>query len=259
MSTWPWWTPCAPTVPWGPSWSPHPRYCSRRAPSPRGRRPALLAHLGCFRGTHLPPPPLSWPPGGVRGGREAGADLLQEGGAAGDRACGEHERLCLPPLLGESWEVAGVGSHPRPPRAEKKQVDPVSLSQECTNVFSKGGGEELARHAGVPFLGEWAGAAPGPYPLGRGERGLPPTPPSPRPARAVSRRSPVFSSAGAPRRQWGLLGILGRFSLGASPAGPRQCCPRAPGLRGWTGPPSLALTAHSPCPRPQARCLWTPS
>lgn len=24
---------------------------------------------------------------------------------------------------------------------------------ECTNVFSKGGGEELARHAGVPFLG----------------------------------------------------------------------------------------------------------
>ncbi|XP_040109764.1 cytosolic Fe-S cluster assembly factor NUBP2 isoform X4 [Oryx dammah] len=38
--------------------------------------------------------------GGVRGGREAGADLLQEGGAAGDRARGEHERLCLPPLLG---------------------------------------------------------------------------------------------------------------------------------------------------------------
>ncbi|PIO28986.1 Cytosolic Fe-S cluster assembly factor nubp2 [Aquarana catesbeiana] len=24
---------------------------------------------------------------------------------------------------------------------------------ECTNIFSKGGGEELARHAGVPFLG----------------------------------------------------------------------------------------------------------
>ncbi|XP_070088612.1 cytosolic Fe-S cluster assembly factor NUBP2 isoform X6 [Equus przewalskii] len=24
---------------------------------------------------------------------------------------------------------------------------------ECTNVFSRGGGEELARHAGVPFLG----------------------------------------------------------------------------------------------------------
>ncbi|XP_065776320.1 cytosolic Fe-S cluster assembly factor NUBP2 isoform X3 [Muntiacus reevesi] len=38
--------------------------------------------------------------GGVRGGREAGADLLQEGGTAGDRARGEHERLCLPPLLG---------------------------------------------------------------------------------------------------------------------------------------------------------------
>ncbi|NXJ84589.1 NUBP2 factor, partial [Trogon melanurus] len=27
------------------------------------------------------------------------------------------------------------------------------LLQECTNVFSKGGGEELAKHAGVPFLG----------------------------------------------------------------------------------------------------------
>lgn len=29
------------------------------------------------------------------------------------------------------------------------------LLQECTNIFSKGGGEELAKHAGVPFLGEW--------------------------------------------------------------------------------------------------------
>ncbi|XP_017664260.1 cytosolic Fe-S cluster assembly factor NUBP2 isoform X1 [Pipra filicauda] len=27
------------------------------------------------------------------------------------------------------------------------------LLQECTNIFSKGGGEELAKHAGVPFLG----------------------------------------------------------------------------------------------------------
>ncbi|XP_057236612.1 cytosolic Fe-S cluster assembly factor NUBP2 isoform X1 [Malurus melanocephalus] len=26
---------------------------------------------------------------------------------------------------------------------------------ECTNIFSKGGGEELAKHTGVPFLGEW--------------------------------------------------------------------------------------------------------
>lgn len=31
----------------------------------------------------------------------------------------------------------------------------VLLLQECTNVFSKGGGEELAKYAGVPFLGEW--------------------------------------------------------------------------------------------------------
>lgn len=29
------------------------------------------------------------------------------------------------------------------------------LPQECTNIFSKGGGEELAKYAGVPFLGEW--------------------------------------------------------------------------------------------------------
>ncbi|XP_032316033.1 cytosolic Fe-S cluster assembly factor NUBP2 isoform X2 [Camelus ferus] len=29
----------------------------------------------------------------------------------------------------------------------------VTTPQECTNVFSRGGGEELARHAGVPFLG----------------------------------------------------------------------------------------------------------
>ncbi|KAJ6657626.1 hypothetical protein lerEdw1_002343 [Lerista edwardsae] len=27
------------------------------------------------------------------------------------------------------------------------------LFQECTNIFSKGGGQELAKHAGVPFLG----------------------------------------------------------------------------------------------------------
>ncbi|XP_023377113.1 cytosolic Fe-S cluster assembly factor NUBP2 isoform X2 [Pteropus vampyrus] len=29
----------------------------------------------------------------------------------------------------------------------------VTTPQECTNIFSRGGGEELARHAGVPFLG----------------------------------------------------------------------------------------------------------
>ncbi|XP_027718986.1 cytosolic Fe-S cluster assembly factor NUBP2 isoform X2 [Vombatus ursinus] len=29
----------------------------------------------------------------------------------------------------------------------------VTTPQECTNLFSKGGGEELARHAKVPFLG----------------------------------------------------------------------------------------------------------
>lgn len=36
--------------------------------------------------------------------------------------------------------------------------------------------------------------------------------------------------------------------------GHRQCCPRALGLRGWTGPPSLALTAHSP-PLPRLGAL----
>lgn len=31
----------------------------------------------------------------------------------------------------------------------------LSSAQECTNIFSKGGGQELAKHAGVPFLGEY--------------------------------------------------------------------------------------------------------
>lgn len=30
----------------------------------------------------------------------------------------------------------------------------VLFSQECTNVFSKGGGEALAKQFSVPFLGE---------------------------------------------------------------------------------------------------------
>lgn len=110
MSTWPWWTPCAPTAPWGPSWSPRLRYCSRTGAL------ALGQALCCALLAYLLPLPLSWSPGGVRGGREAGADLLQEGGAAGDRACGEHERLRLPPLLGESWVVLGVGGQHRPPQ-----------------------------------------------------------------------------------------------------------------------------------------------
>ena len=166
MSTWPWWTPCAPTAPWGPSWSPRLRYCSRTGAL------ALGQALCCALLAYLLPLPLSWSPGGVRGGREAGADLLQEGGAAGDRACGEHERLRLPPLLGESWVVLGVGGQHRPPPKARPTVGRedgggprVSVSQECTNIFSRGGGEELARHAGVPFLGEWAGAAAGPCPL----------------------------------------------------------------------------------------------
>ncbi|KAG8145564.1 hypothetical protein E2320_012081 [Naja naja] len=53
------------------------------------------------------------------------ADILQENRPAHPWDCGEHERLRLSPLL----------------------------APECTNLFSKGGGEELAKHAGVPFLG----------------------------------------------------------------------------------------------------------
>ena len=257
MSTWPWWTPCAPTAPWGPSWSPRPRYCSRTGAFALGQTlcPVLLTHLGCFRGTHLPPRPLSRSPGGVRGGREAGADLLQEGGAAGDRACGEHERLCLPPLLGESWAIAGMGSQlppPRPPPASREDGGGprVSVSQECTNVFSKGGGEELARHAGVPFLGEWAGAATGPC-TPRGE-GASSHPADPLPCESCQPQAPCACFCKSTREAAGpagrLLGVLGRLSPGMGPAGPWQCCPWAPGLRGWTGPPNLALTAHSPPP-----------
>uniref|UniRef100_A0A9L0JXN2 Cytosolic Fe-S cluster assembly factor NUBP2 n=1 Tax=Equus asinus TaxID=9793 RepID=A0A9L0JXN2_EQUAS len=46
---------------------------------------------------------------------------------------------------------------------------------ECTNVFSRGGGEELARHAGVPFLAgrarEWGAAPAGPAAGLRGGNG----------------------------------------------------------------------------------------
>uniref|UniRef100_A0A2K5W4N5 NUBP iron-sulfur cluster assembly factor 2, cytosolic n=1 Tax=Macaca fascicularis TaxID=9541 RepID=A0A2K5W4N5_MACFA len=41
---------------------------------------------------------VTTPQGGVRGGREARADLLQEDGRAGDGGRGEHERLHLPTL-----------------------------------------------------------------------------------------------------------------------------------------------------------------
>lgn len=57
-------------------------------------------------------PLLPWSLGSVRGGREAGADLLQEDRAAGDRHRGEHEWLCLPTLHGEAWD--GVGHHQPP-------------------------------------------------------------------------------------------------------------------------------------------------
>ena len=33
--------------------------------------------------------------------------------------------------------------------------DTKMFLQECTNVFSKGGGEKLAEHFNVPFLGEF--------------------------------------------------------------------------------------------------------
>uniref|UniRef100_A0A4W2DRL9 Cytosolic Fe-S cluster assembly factor NUBP2 n=1 Tax=Bos indicus x Bos taurus TaxID=30522 RepID=A0A4W2DRL9_BOBOX len=121
---------------------------------------------------------------------------------------------------------------------------------ECTNVFSKGGGEELARHAGVPFLGEWAGAATGPCPpQGEGASSHPADSP---PRESCQPQAPCAFFCRSTREAAGpagwLLGVLGRLSPGMGPAGPRQCCPRAPGLRGWTGPPSLALTAHSPPP-----------
>ena len=160
--------------------------------------------------------PLSRPPGGVRGGREAGADLLQEGGAAGDWARGEHERLCLPPLLGESWAVTGVAAPAPPPHTGREEAGGpcVSVSQECTNVFSKGGGEELARHAGVPFLGEWAVAAPGPCPLWRGERALPPAPPSPA-RESCELQAPCVSFRRSTQEAVGPAGRLGEVQAGS--------------------------------------------
>lgn len=250
MSTWPWWTPCAPTAPWGPSWSPRLRYCSRTGAL------ALGQALCCALLAYLLPLPLSWSPGGVRGGREAGADLLQEGGAAGDRACGEHERLRLPPLLGESWVVLGVGGQHRPPPrpgplwAERMEVDPMSLCPRSAPTSSPG---EAARSwRDMPASPSWVsglGLPQGPAPSpGRG--GLPPTLLTPHPGESCH---PQASCAFFCRSTWEaagpagrLLGVLGRLSPGTGPVGHRQCCPRAPGLRGWTGPPSLALTAHSP-------------
>ena len=152
-----------------------------------------------------------------------------------------------------AWVASSGGAPPpRPPPASREDGGGprVSVSQECTNVFSKGGGEELARHAGVPFLGEWAGAATGPC-TPRGE-GASSHPADPLPCESCQPQAPCACFCKSTREAAGpagrLLGVLGRLSPGMGPAGPWQCCPWAPGLRGWTGPPNLALTAHSPPP-----------
>lgn len=59
-------------------------------------------------------------------------------------------RECLG--LEGSWLCSGPGSSCPVTQTPDSLL---FLLQECTNIFSKGGGEELAKHAGVPFLGEW--------------------------------------------------------------------------------------------------------
>lgn len=54
-----------------------------------------------------------------------------------------------------SWLCSGPGSSCPVTRGSGLADSLLFLLQECTNIFSKGGGEELAKHAGVPFLGEW--------------------------------------------------------------------------------------------------------
>ncbi|XP_021492867.1 cytosolic Fe-S cluster assembly factor NUBP2 isoform X2 [Meriones unguiculatus] len=68
-----------------------------------------------------------------------------------DVAWGELDYLVVDTPPGTSDEHMATVEALRPYRPLGALV--VTTPQECTNVFSKGGGEELARLAGVPFLG----------------------------------------------------------------------------------------------------------
>lgn len=74
----------------------------------------------------------------------------------------------------------------------------MSLCPRVHNIFSRGGGEEggWPRHAGVPFLGEWAGATQDTPPP---ERGFLHALRLPTPVRAAIHRHPVLFC----RSTWG--------------------------------------------------------
>lgn len=80
----------------------------------------------------------------------ASAFLKRAGGGQGQRQCPEARKV------EGSWLYSCAGS--TCPVTQGSGVYDLLLLlfllQECTNIFSKGGGEELAKHAGVPFLGE---------------------------------------------------------------------------------------------------------
>ncbi|XP_008068506.1 cytosolic Fe-S cluster assembly factor NUBP2 isoform X3 [Carlito syrichta] len=68
-----------------------------------------------------------------------------------DVAWGELDYLVVDTPPGTSDEHMATVEALRPYRPLGALV--VTTPQECTSIFSSGGGEELARHAGVPFLG----------------------------------------------------------------------------------------------------------
>ncbi|XP_077880987.1 cytosolic Fe-S cluster assembly factor NUBP2 isoform X2 [Ictidomys tridecemlineatus] len=68
-----------------------------------------------------------------------------------DVAWGELDYLVVDTPPGTSDEHMAAVEALRPYRPLGALV--VTTPQECTNIFSRGGGEELARLAGVPFLG----------------------------------------------------------------------------------------------------------
>ncbi|XP_040853466.1 cytosolic Fe-S cluster assembly factor NUBP2-like isoform X2 [Ochotona curzoniae] len=68
-----------------------------------------------------------------------------------DVAWGELDYLVVDTPPGTSDEHMAAVEALRPCRCLQALV--VTTPQECTSIFSRGGGEELARHAGVPFLG----------------------------------------------------------------------------------------------------------
>ncbi|XP_064151427.1 cytosolic Fe-S cluster assembly factor NUBP2 isoform X4 [Loxodonta africana] len=119
MSTSRLWRPCVRTSPWAQFWLPHPRRCLGPQAVSVGD---VRRELTFCRKTGLP----------VIGIVENMSGFV----------C-PHCAVRRPAVRWAGCRgTRGLHSWPHP------------SVQECTNLFSVGGGEELARHAGVPFLGE---------------------------------------------------------------------------------------------------------